>query len=141
MEFEISEFKEEDRAELRLLYSEVRKETFGWIGTQNLDKDTFDADTKGEEIIVAKTEGKIAGFISIWLPDNFIHHLYIRKEYRRKGLGEKLIHEVKSKLRKPLTLKCLVDNVIAVKFYQKNGWEAKSTGISDHGVFILFELV
>ena len=139
MEFEISEFVEEDRAELRQLYNDVRKETFNRIESQK--KYTFDLDTKGEAIMVAKTEGKVAGFISVWLPDNFIHHLYIRKEYRRKGLGSSLIGHVKKQLKKPLTLKCLLDNINAVKFYEKNGWNAKSTGISDHGVFILFELV
>ena len=139
MEFEISEFVEDDRAELRQLYSDVRNETFHRI--ENQSKYTFDLDTKGEEIIVARMEGKVAGFISVWLPDNFIHHLYIRKEYRRNGLGRLLINRVRTKTKRPLTLKCLVDNINAVKFYERNGWKNKSTGISDYGVFILFELV
>ncbi len=91
-------------------------------------------------MLVAKIDDKVAGFVSIWLPDNFIHHLYIKKEYRGNGLGRLLIDEVRKKIKEPLTLKCLVDNIKAVKFYEKNGWKAKSTGISVHGVFILFEL-
>ena len=140
MKFEISEFSESDRAELRQLYIDVRRETFNWLGRQSFQGDTFDADTKGEEVLVVRVEGEIAGFISVWLPDNFIHHLYIRTEYQRMGLGQSLINAVRTRIKSPLTLKCLVDNVIAVKFYQKNGWRTKSTGISDHGVFILFEL-
>ena len=139
MEFEISEFTEQDRVELRQLYHDVRKETFNRI--ENQKKYTFDLDTKGEEIIVARMEGKVAGFISVWLPDNFIHHLYIKKEFRRNGLGRLLIDQVRTKIKRPLTLKCLVDNINAVKFYEKSGWKAKSTGISDYGVFILFELI
>lgn len=140
MEFKIYEFEEHDRAELRQLYYDVRKETFHWVENQSRDQNGFDLDTKGEEIIVAKIDGKIAGFISIWLPDNFIHHLYIRKEYRRKGLGRSLINKIKERIQGPLTLKCLLDNIEAVQFYERNNWKAKSTGISIHGVFILFEL-
>jgi len=140
MEWEISEFKEEDRAELGKLYIDVRRETFGWLGAENRIKDTFDIDTKGEDLIVAKVEDRIVGFVSVWLPDNFVHHLYIKRAYQGKGLGRDLINTVKSRIKGTLALKCMEGNLSAVKFYQKTGWKMKSKGISEHGVYILFEL-
>jgi len=140
MDPEISEFEERDRLELRRLYMDVKQDTFKWLGVPVKNGDTFDHDTKGEEILVARIDGQIAGFVSVWLPDNFIHHLYILKKYQRMGLGTCLIKSLRAKLKGKLTLKCVEYNETAVNFYRKNGWKVKSRGISEHGVYILFEL-
>jgi len=137
---EISEFSEEDRVILRHLYAEVKAETFHKLGKQNVDSNDFDEDTKGESVLVAKIDGNIAGFISVWLPDNFIHHLYVRKQDQRKGIGSELIESVKAQVNGTLTLKCVEDNVAAVQFYETNGWKIQSKGISENGSFILFQL-
>jgi len=140
MEFEISDFEERDRPELRNLYHNVKRDTFRWMGVPDNNEDTFDRDTKGEEILVIKKGDEIAGFVSVWLPDNFIHHLYVLKQYQRMGLGKNLVNAVRARLKGPLSLKCIEENVSAVKFYESTGWKAKSKGISDHGMYIVFEL-
>ena len=139
-EFEVSDFDERDRPELRKLYFDVKKETFDWLGMPDKSIDTFDQDTHGEEILVIKKGEEIAGFVSVWLPDNFIHHLYILKQYQRMGLGNSLVKAVRARLEGPLSLKCIEGNFSAVRFYESTGWKVKSRGISDHGKYILFEL-
>ena len=138
--FEIYDFDERDRPELRKLYFNVKRETFKWLGVPDEKMDTFDRDTKGEEILVIKKGEEIAGFVSVWLPDNFIHHLYVLKKYQRLGLGKSLIKAVRMRLKGPLSLKCIQKNTSAVRFYESTGWKIKAKGISDHGMYILFEL-
>jgi len=139
-EFEIFDFEERDRPELRKLYFDVKKETFAWLGVSDKSTDSFDQDTKGEEILVIKTGDEIAGFVSVWLPDNFIHHLYILKQYQRMGLGTNLVDAVRARVTGTLSLKCIEENSSAVRFYKSTGWILKARGISDHGRYILFEL-
>ena len=139
-EFEIFDFDERDRPELRKLYFAVKTETFKWLGVSEKSMDTFDQDTKGEEILVIKNGEEIAGFISVWLPDNFIHHLYVLKQYQRMGLGNRLVKAVRARLKGPLSLKCIAENTSAVRFYELTGWKVKSRGNSDHGMYTLFEL-
>jgi GNAT superfamily N-acetyltransferase len=138
--FEISEFTEADRSQLRALYQSVKQQTFGAIGLPEENTDTFDADTENEEILVARSNGTPVGFVAIWVPENFIHHLYVQAESQGKGIGRGLIAAVRARWSGRLTLKCVEKNEAAVKFYRKNGWEVVSRGVTDHGPFLLFEL-
>jgi GNAT superfamily N-acetyltransferase len=139
-QFEISEFEEADRTQLRELYQTVKQQTFGAIGLPEEDTDTFDADTDNEEILVARLNGAPVGFVAIWVPENFIHHLYVQKDSQGKGIGSALIVAVRARWSGALTLKCIEKNVEAVKFYKKNGWKVVSRGVTEHGPFLLFEL-
>lgn len=140
MQLTIRDFKETDREPLRKLYVNVRYESFEWLRKDNFIKDTFDADTEGEWILVAEAGQRVIGFISVWVHENFIHHLYIDSQFQRKGVGTSLLNAVKDKLTFPLQLKCLQNNQQAVSFYSRCGWKAKSEGISAEGFYTLFEL-
>lgn len=137
----IREFKEADRVQLRELYMEVRFESFDWLRQDNFIRDTFDADTEGERIIVAEYGQKIVGFISVWEPESFVHHLYISAQFQRQGIGMALLNKIKANAQLPLKLKCLQNNKKAIKFYSKSGWIAKTEGISAEGLYTLFEYV
>ena len=139
MPVEIKEFEEHDRESLRRIYFEVRKKNFSWLNKALLELSSFDGDTEGEFILVAHIETERVGFISLWLPDNFIHHLFISDDHQRKGIGMQLLAYAIQKLDLPVTLKCVKQNVSAVNFYKKNGWHEKSHGVSDDGEYILFE--
>ena len=139
MDISISDAEPQDYAELEKLYLQVRQQTFFWLDKDALQQASFIADTKDELILKAQVQGEIVGFISVWQPDNFIHHLYIKSDFQRKGVGSTLLQKAISILDAPVTLKCLQQNTSAVNFYLKNNWFQKSEGFSYEGMYILFE--
>ncbi|MDE1477658.1 GNAT family N-acetyltransferase [Xenorhabdus bovienii] len=123
---EITVFYPEHIEALRILYLESRKVTFTWLNTDNYQLTDFDKDTEGEMIYIAVENGKVLGFISVWVQNHFIHHLYVSTESHRCGIGTQLLDFVKSKYPHQLSLKCLVKNHKAVNFYEFNGFIKKA---------------
>ena len=136
----IAEFKESDRDSLRELFLKVRQSTFVWKDQSTFDLLDFDAQTRDEYIVTAFYEGKIVGFISIWLPDNFVHHLFIDDEFQKLGIGKALLKTAIDKTGFPIKLKCLEKNTQAIAFYKKTGFAEKGVGGIGDGSFISFEL-
>ena len=130
----------EDIISLRQLFLKVRQNTFTWADTTGFNILDFDKETEGETVLVAIRDKTIVGFISIWLVDNFIHHLYIDDEYQRKGVGTALLKAALNRTKFPVRLKCLEKNTGAIAFYKKNGFCEKGGGVTEEGPFILFEL-
>ena len=87
---EITEFDPKHLEPLRQLYLESRAATFTWLDSQAYELSDFDRDTEGEEIWVAMESDEVVGFISIWSPDGFIHHLFVSPDYRNTGAGSRL---------------------------------------------------
>ncbi|EPM4949036.1 GNAT family N-acetyltransferase, partial [Vibrio cholerae] len=85
----------------------------------------FDRDSQGERIWLSEVLGNVAGFISIWEPDKFIHHLYVATEYQGQGVGSMLLNGAKAKYGN-LSLKCMVQNQKALNFYLSQGFEIVS---------------
>lgn len=136
----ISEFKESDRTALQQLFLKIRKETFTWKDQTAFHLEDFDKETHGEYILVAFIENKLVGFISVWLPNNFIHHLYIDKTFQKQGIGKTLLNKIADKTGFPLRLKCLEKNTEAISFYKKIGFTEKEKGGFGNDSFIVFEL-
>ena len=132
----------EDVDELRRLYMEARLGTFARLGlnTSAFTLTDFDVVTEGEEIWVAVSDGKLIGFVSCWLPDQFIHSLYVDPGFLRQGVGKALLRECLSKLGRPAFLKCLQQNTNAIAFYKQQGWQIKSEGISHEGLYFLMTI-
>ena len=101
----------------------------------------FSAQTKGEEILVAKVNGEDVGFVSVWCQDNFIHHLFVAPKYQRKNIGKALLQECQKRYGLPLSLKCPEANKEACSFYERNGWAIKSRDMDDAGPYILYWLL
>ena len=135
---EIVQFDEADRTALSTLYDEVRLRTFTWVEQSKLAPGTFDHDTRGEYILVAKVGGIVAGFVAIWKPDSFIHHLYVLPGFQDRGVGKRLIEAGVEQCRTQPTLKCFEANLRAIAFYTKNGWTEKGRGVAPEGNYILF---
>ena len=136
----IFEKKQKDLVELRILFLEVRRKTFLWTDISTLALLDFDEETEGEYILVARADNKIVGFISVWLADNFIHHLYVDIDYHNLGIGTKLLNRVIEKIGFPVGLKCIEKNKSAIEFYLKRGFTEKGKGLSEDEVYILLEL-
>ena len=126
--------------DLQRIFLEVRQKTFYWLDTQNYNLTDFDSETEGEFILVAVFNDEVVGFISLWLPDNFIHHFYIDEIYQHHKIGTKLLKEAIQIMNTPIKLKCLEKNIIAIDFYKKKGFIPIDKGVSNHGEYILFAL-
>ncbi|MFB3386919.1 GNAT family N-acetyltransferase [Flavobacterium sp. LAR06] len=138
--FQIVEKNKNHIADLQRIFLEVRQKTFYWLDTQNYNLTDFDYETQAEFVLVALVDNKVVGFISLWLPGNFIHHFYIDEKYQQHKIGSKLLEEAILIMKTPITLKCLEKNFRAVEFYKKKGFVATEGGVSAHGEYLLFTL-
>jgi len=135
----IKPFNEADREKLRELYLLARIQSFYWTDSALFMLNDFDEDTRDEDIWVATCGNEIAGFIAVWPPDAFIHHLYIDTTHRRKGIGKSLLAFAAQTYPAPLSLKCLVKNEPAVQFYLALNWEVTGEGSDTLGDYFLMQ--
>ncbi|WP_320822203.1 GNAT family N-acetyltransferase [Reinekea sp.] len=135
----IRHFTETDRTLLRRVYLQARQEHFNWLNPMTLSLIDFDADTVDETIWVGEHGGQIVGFISVWLPENFIHHLFVLPHFKRQGYGTALLASGLQTLGRPAWLKCVAENQTALDFYQINGWVQESRGDEEGSEFYLME--
>ncbi|WP_232696956.1 GNAT family N-acetyltransferase [Brevibacillus daliensis] len=112
-----------DFPELRRIYIETRRNSFVWENKNEMSLEDFDKHTEDEYIILAEDDNQIMGFTSLYLPENFIHLLFVLPDCSGKGVGRKLLHAASEKMSKPLRLKCVSQNQLALKFYENNGWK------------------
>jgi GNAT superfamily N-acetyltransferase len=135
----IRPFNEADHEKLRELYLLCRISAFYWIDSALFTLDDFDEHTLDEEIWVATCNNEIAGFMAVWPPDTFIHHLYIDAAYRGKGIGKAMLALAAQTYPAPLSLKCLVKNEAAVQFYLALNWEVIGEGSDTLGDYFLMQ--
>ncbi|WP_409347328.1 GNAT family N-acetyltransferase [Paenibacillus sp. MBLB4367] len=114
---------EVDYPELRQIYLESRRKSFDWMSAKEMILEDFDTHTRGEYIILAEEDTHIMGFASLYLPNDFIHNLFVHPDFLGKGIGSKLLNAAIEKMNKPLTLKCVSENKKAMSFYENNGWK------------------
>ncbi|PFD37095.1 GNAT family N-acetyltransferase [Bacillus cereus] len=108
---------------LRNVYLQTRRKTFFWENTEEMILEDFDKHTMEEHIILAEENNHILGFASLYLPDNFIHNLFVHPDFLGKGVGGRLLNASIEKMNRPLKLKCVSKNQKAMKFYERNGWK------------------
>lgn len=137
---EITEIRNADFDSLRNLFLKERQRTFSWLDVSEFKLEDFEKYTQGELVLTALIDDIPVGFISIWMPNNFIHHLYVDQKYQGQNIGTALLKAAVKKTNFPVTLKCLEANIKAVAFYKQKGFIEKEKGQSEHGTYILFEL-
>lgn len=129
----IRKFREEDTVKVMTIWTKGNFEAHSfidkdyWLLNFNKVKDEY---LKESETYVYVENDTIKGFISL-LNNNFIGALFIRKEYRRQGIGRKLINFVKDKYDK-LELQVYEKNVNAMLFYASLGFVNKKIQIDDN---------
>ena len=121
------------------LFNETRAVTTGLPSTA-LTPQEFLIQIEGEATFLAKIDEKIVAFISIWVPDNFIHHLFVKPKHHGAGLGSALIRYVEDRFGRPLHLKCGQSNIKAIAFYESQGWVAGSVEIGPDGAYVNYTL-
>jgi GNAT superfamily N-acetyltransferase len=132
-------FLESDRLALEVIYRDCRMEA-AWLPRAIRERSDFARDTEGEALFVALgNTNEPEGFISVWEPESFVHHLYVRRSARRRGVGERLLNSLNGRIPRPWRVKCVRANAEAFRFYLKRGWTEVSSGISEDGPFSTLE--
>lgn len=78
--------------------------------------------------LVARENGRVAGYVGIWiiLDEGHVTNLAVHPDFRRRGIGEKLMRAIisyaKSRGAKRITLEVRVSNLVAQKLYEKLGF-------------------
>ncbi|RUL72166.1 GNAT family N-acetyltransferase [Dyella choica] len=129
----------EDLPTLRELFLQSRREIFNWQPPEAFRLEDFDAQTQGELLIVAAKGERLAGFISVWEPDHFIHHLYVDRLHFRRGIGRALLHALPGWPTTRYGLKCLRQNESALAFYQACCFTEVGMGTADDGEYLLLQ--
>jgi ribosomal protein S18 acetylase RimI-like enzyme len=130
----------EDSAALARIFVESRLAAFYWQNPARFRLEDFEKETAGEAVFVAEDGNrKLLGFISVWEPERFVHHLYIAPDQQRRGIGKRLLESLSSWLPLPYQLKCKVRNEAACAFYRKNGWIETSRDTDEQGEYLVLE--
>ncbi|MGF7074071.1 GNAT family N-acetyltransferase [Mucilaginibacter sp. 3215] len=135
----IHPINEADRDKLREIYLLCRRQAFYWMDSNLFTLNDFDAHTHDEDIWAATWDDETVGFMAVWPPDAFVHHLYVHVAYRGKGIGKALLALAAQNYPSPLRLKCLVKNEAAFQFYQAVGWEIMEEGSDALGDYFLMK--
>ena len=124
--------RDEDRHAALAIFNASRAAA-GCFGAAPADRQAFAALIEGEAVYLAELDGAAAGFVSIWVADRFIHHLYVAPEHQRHGIGSALLRHCEAIHGRPLSLKCDCRNQRARRFYLSKGWLSRETGIGENG--------
>lgn len=128
----IRKFREEDTVKVMTIWTKGNFEAHSfidkdyWLLNFNKVKNEY---LKQAETYVYVENNEIKGFISL-LDNYFIGALFVRKEYRRQGIGRKLINFVKDKYDR-LVLEVYEKNVDAMLFYSSLGFINKKIQIDE----------
>ncbi|WP_431825263.1 N-acetyltransferase family protein [Burkholderia sp. F1] len=130
----------EDVPALRELFLRSRRETFVWQPGDAFQLADFDTQTEGERLLVAEDDGgRLAGFVSVWEPDHFIHHLYVDQSRHRRGIGRALLRALPGWPATRYRLKCLRANAPALAFYRASRFAEIGVGAAEDGEYLLLE--
>ncbi len=122
-EYELSEMKKEDIAEL----AQLEKECFSlpW-SEKSLSEELQNPVAR---FYVAKDGEKTVGYIGAFNVGGevSITNIAVKQEYRNRGIATKLINTLKSKMQEEkaefITLEVRASNETAIRLYEKNGFE------------------
>ncbi len=136
---EIDVAQPEDWPELERIYRETREACFRWLSRERIAEARLGRDSEGEVLYVARVGGRVCGFVSVWAPDRFVHHLYVDLTARGNGAGSALLAFAARRHPGALRLKCVAQNDAAREFYLRRGWRVIDRGSAEDGDYLLME--
>jgi len=111
-----------DGARCAQIFLDGRREAFPWQPAERFGLDDYYDCVEDELVIVAEVDGQVVGFVSIDLPERFVHTLFIAPDWQHRGIGTVLLREAVLHLPGPAQLRCAARNAAARAFYEHNGW-------------------
>ena len=111
-----------------------------WLPEQARLVTDFGQASVGEVVHVAATNsGEVLGFVSVQPDASFVHHLFIKADSQRQGIGRLLLASLEPWLLAPWRLKCVRANGSALAFYAALGWCEVGSGESDQRAYAVLE--
>lgn len=135
----IRKMEEQDQLQVAEIYLKTRLAAFTWASAEELKSANFQEDSQGEVVFVYVEEQAVLGFLSVYEPENFVHHLFIRTDQQGRGIGQELLNYRLANSQGSLSLKCLAANKQALAFYQHFGFKVTSNlcGSGNEGFYQL----
>ena len=130
----IRDFRDSDLDSVIEVYNRARTAA-ACFSSNNASRQDFSRLTANEEVMVATAGEALVGFISTWVPEKFVHHLYVEPTYHRRGVANALIKICVARHGLPLSLKSLVANTNACKYYESNLWVVEASGQGIEGAY------
>ena len=128
-----------DRLAIERLYADAIGRA-AWLPPHARLRVEFTEVSNGEIVHVIKADaGELAGFVAVYEPESFVHHLFVAPQYQRRGLASLLLSSLHTWLPMPWRLKCIRGNTDALSFYGANGWKEVGAGESEEGPYLVLE--
>ena len=140
-EISVSEYTDDRRESLIEMILKIQRQEFQILITREDQPDLaaiprFYQQGNGN-FWVAECDGLPVGFAAVWTADNFLHHLFVDPDWQGKHIGSALLAQVERTFTASGTLKCLMENKNALRFYQRHGWTIEAQGASPEGRYWL----
>jgi ribosomal protein S18 acetylase RimI-like enzyme len=140
MSYVLREAESDDARRLGRIFREARTGIFRSPPAETDDVKEFRRQADGELVLVATNmDGQVFGWMSVWLPESFVHHLYVDPTFQRCGVGRFLLDALPGRVPVPYTLKCVRSNRGAMAFYDRLGWTEIGSGDSEDGAYALLQ--
>ena len=130
----IRECSETDVDEVVAVYNKARA-AVDCFTRGDMPRREFKCLIRNEEVLLAISQQRVIGFVSIWVPEKFVHHLYVNPDQQKKGAANALIKSCIERHGLPLSLKSLKANTDACRYYENNNWVAEYTGEGSEGTY------
>ena len=111
---------------------------FPWVEPEERGERQFQESVRGEAVWLAEGPKGIVGIVSIYLPNRFLHSLYVQPACQRRGIGRGLVDLALHHCGGHAHLKCHEANREACRFYLATGWQPAGWGWSPEGPWIRF---
>lgn len=109
-----------------------------WLPPEVKPGPGFAAVSVDEVVVVCRdATGELLGFVSVYTPESFIHHLYVAGIHQGRGAGTALLDSLESWLPMPWRLKCVENNESALAFYRARGWIEEHRAQGPEGRYVL----
>lgn len=95
-----------------------------WRGNFDIVKEMFPQ----AEVYVYESDGKMQGFIG--LDGEYIEGIFVSDEMQSRGIGKALLDYAKSR-KSELRLNVYRKNIMAIRFYQREGFSVRSEGLDE----------
>jgi GNAT superfamily N-acetyltransferase len=104
---------------------------------RRIDSAAFEAETKDENLWVAERHGKVVGFVALYEPAGFVHHLYVEPSLHGRGIGSVLLARAVREAGGRARLKCQARNTASMAFYRHLGWTSGEEGETTIGRWVM----
>lgn len=127
-----------DIAACAALWDRVQRAVFAWDPETVYGRAAFERSIAGEVLILAWADSRIAGLISVFRPDSYVHSLYVDLPWQGCGIGRQLLRAGLAGIAGSARLKCDIANVAAQRFYARLGWREVGRSGSRPADWILY---